>query len=118
MNTRSAREYTMFPPAELLRNWREQRPSNYGDLDEDWPASDFIVFRSSWLVGLCFKLYILHIVPHEPSFRNCSVVSICADLTLVPATLHAGGLQKVNMKENNLWLQSMLQWNNCFHLNN
>jgi hypothetical protein len=33
MNTRSAREYTMFAPAQLLRNWREQRPSNKGDLD-------------------------------------------------------------------------------------
>jgi hypothetical protein len=33
MNTRSAREYTMFAPAQLLRNWREQRPSNQGDLD-------------------------------------------------------------------------------------
>jgi hypothetical protein len=29
----SAREYTMFTPAQLLRNWREQRPSNNGDLD-------------------------------------------------------------------------------------
>jgi hypothetical protein len=33
MNTRSAREYTMFAPAQLLRNWRDQRPSNQGVLD-------------------------------------------------------------------------------------
>jgi hypothetical protein len=32
MNARSAREHTMFAPAQLLRNWREQRPSNKGDL--------------------------------------------------------------------------------------
>jgi hypothetical protein len=32
MNTRSAREYTMFAPAPILRNWLEQRPSNMGDL--------------------------------------------------------------------------------------
>jgi hypothetical protein len=28
-----AREYTMFAPAQLLRNWSEQRPSNKDDLD-------------------------------------------------------------------------------------
>jgi hypothetical protein len=33
MNTRSAREYTMFVPAHLLRNWRERRSSNQSDLD-------------------------------------------------------------------------------------
>jgi hypothetical protein len=33
MNTHSAREYTMFASAQFLRNWREQRPSNKGDLD-------------------------------------------------------------------------------------
>jgi hypothetical protein len=57
MNTRSAREYVMFAPEQLLRNWREQRPNNHGDLDLSvmgggggWksplhgggPASDFI----------------------------------------------------------------------------
>jgi hypothetical protein len=54
MNTRFAREYTMFAPAQLLRNWGEQLPSNQGDLDSSvmgrlgesitWggPASDFI----------------------------------------------------------------------------
>jgi hypothetical protein len=31
--TRSTRDYTMFAPAQVLRNWREQRPSNKGDLD-------------------------------------------------------------------------------------
>jgi hypothetical protein len=33
MNTRSAREYTMFAPAQLLRNWYEQWPNIKGDLD-------------------------------------------------------------------------------------
>jgi hypothetical protein len=33
MNTRSARVYNMFASVQLLRNWREQRPSNQGDLD-------------------------------------------------------------------------------------
>jgi hypothetical protein len=33
MNTRSARERNMFAPTLLSRNWREQRPSNKGDLE-------------------------------------------------------------------------------------
>jgi hypothetical protein len=33
MNTRSIREHNMFVPTRLLRSWREQRPSNKGDLD-------------------------------------------------------------------------------------
>jgi hypothetical protein len=33
MNTRSARQYTMFAPAQRLRNWHEQRPSNLGNYD-------------------------------------------------------------------------------------
>jgi hypothetical protein len=33
MNTRSAREYVMFASAQLLSNWRDQRPSNQDDLD-------------------------------------------------------------------------------------
>jgi hypothetical protein len=31
--THSAREYTMFEPTQLLRNWCEQRPSNHSDPD-------------------------------------------------------------------------------------
>jgi hypothetical protein len=31
MSTNFAREYTVFAPAQLLCNWREQRPSNQGD---------------------------------------------------------------------------------------
>jgi hypothetical protein len=49
----SAREYTMFTPTQLLRNWRKQRPSNQGDIELSvggWksllhgnePASDLI----------------------------------------------------------------------------
>jgi hypothetical protein len=33
MNTRSVREHSMLVLEQLLRNWREQRPSNQGDLD-------------------------------------------------------------------------------------
>jgi hypothetical protein len=33
MNTRSAREYALFAHTQLLRNWREHRPSSKGDLD-------------------------------------------------------------------------------------
>jgi hypothetical protein len=32
MNTLSACWYAVFAPARLLRNWREQRPSNQDDL--------------------------------------------------------------------------------------
>jgi hypothetical protein len=32
-NKHSAREYKKFAPAQLLHNWREQRPSNQADLD-------------------------------------------------------------------------------------
>jgi hypothetical protein len=34
-NIRSAREYSTFAAAQLLRNLREVRPSSHGDLDED-----------------------------------------------------------------------------------
>jgi hypothetical protein len=33
MNKRSAHEYMMSTPAQLLRSWHEQRPGNYGGLD-------------------------------------------------------------------------------------
>jgi hypothetical protein len=76
MNTRSAREYAMLSPAQLLRNWREQRPSNQGDLDSSvtgggsvnllhagGPASYFIFVPLYVIViGLCFKWYILYIM--------------------------------------------------------
>jgi hypothetical protein len=50
MNTRSTLEYTMFAPAQLLRNLREQRLSHKGEGGGGWeillhgggPASDFI----------------------------------------------------------------------------
>jgi hypothetical protein len=62
MNTWSAREYTMFAPAQLLRNWHEQRLRSQGDLDSvsqgrfgesitrGGPASDFILYRSTLLL--------------------------------------------------------------------
>jgi hypothetical protein len=70
MNTRSAREYTMFAPAKLFRKWREQRPSNRGDLDPErhgggWDgggsASGFIfVPYYVTVVGLRFKWHTLY----------------------------------------------------------
>lgn len=30
--TLSTREYAMFAPAQVLRKWREQRPSNQGEV--------------------------------------------------------------------------------------
>jgi hypothetical protein len=74
INTRSAREYTMFSPTQFLCKWREQRPSNLGDLDSrvtgevatvllhgSGPTFDFIWHRSTWLLlGLLFKWYTLY----------------------------------------------------------
>jgi hypothetical protein len=40
MNALSAREYTMFVPAQLQRNWREQRPSNKEGLDSSVTRED------------------------------------------------------------------------------
>jgi hypothetical protein len=65
MNTRSAREYTMLAPAQILRNLRDQRPSNQGDLDSSvtgevggGPTSDFIFVPFHMIVvGLNFKWY-------------------------------------------------------------
>jgi hypothetical protein len=42
MNTRS-REYTLFAPTQLLRNWCEQRPSNQGDLDSNATGVDLLL---------------------------------------------------------------------------
>jgi hypothetical protein len=46
MNTRSAREYNMFAPAQILRNRLEQRPSNKGDLDSSFMGKDGRVYYS------------------------------------------------------------------------
>jgi hypothetical protein len=68
MKTRSAQEYTMFPHAQVLRNWRQQRPSNKGELDSSvtgevgrvyYTGVDLLLvsflYRSTWL--LRFKWY-------------------------------------------------------------
>jgi hypothetical protein len=57
MNTRSAREYTMFAPAQLLRNWREQRPSNNGDLDSRVAGEIGIVYYTGVDLLLVSFLY-------------------------------------------------------------
>jgi hypothetical protein len=70
MHTRSSREYAMFEPAQLWRNWREQRPSNQGYLHANvtWEIGRFgvgyrcyLIFlsQSVIVIGLRFKWYIL-----------------------------------------------------------
>jgi hypothetical protein len=85
MNTRSASEYTMFAPAQLLCDWREQRPSNQGDVDSgvtgevrrDYYAGGGSDSNSSFImqyvivVGLNFKWHILKI---NNKIRNCQVL--------------------------------------------
>jgi len=44
MNACSAHEYTMFAPAQLLRIWCEQRPSNEDDLDSSVMGEVVLVF--------------------------------------------------------------------------
>jgi hypothetical protein len=62
LNTRSARGYSMFAPAQISRNCSERRPSNQGDTDSvvteeagkvcytgvDHPVISFLN-RSTWL---------------------------------------------------------------------
>jgi hypothetical protein len=75
MNTRSAREYTVFASAQLLRNWREQRPSSQGDVNSSvtgeagrayllhrgGPSSDIIfVPENVIVVWLRFQWYTLY----------------------------------------------------------
>jgi hypothetical protein len=68
MNTYSTRVYIMSAPAQLLRNWDEQWPSNHGDLDFGVTerlgdllhgfqyASDLIsILQYMIAFGLCFK---------------------------------------------------------------
>jgi hypothetical protein len=60
MNTRSACEYTMFAPAQRLRNWLDQRPSNQGDLDSSVTGEDARVLHGGGPASdLIFVLYIL-----------------------------------------------------------
>jgi hypothetical protein len=76
MNTHSAREYTMFSPAQILRTWCKHRPIKQDILDSNvmwqgWeslphgggrPASDFsFVLKCVIVVGLRFKWYTLYI---------------------------------------------------------
>jgi hypothetical protein len=69
VNTRSSRAYTLFVPAQLLRNWHEQRPSNQGYLDSSvtgkvgrvyYTGVDLILisfsYRSTWLFLLDWVL--------------------------------------------------------------
>jgi hypothetical protein len=76
MNTRHAREYTMFAPTQPLCCWREQRPSNQADLDSCVTGEDGTVcytglalllisflYRSTWLFSGCVLMVHLYTVP-------------------------------------------------------
>jgi beta-galactosidase GanA len=39
---KQVREYTMFESAQVLLNWREQRPSNEDDLDSSVTGTDLL----------------------------------------------------------------------------
>jgi hypothetical protein len=63
-HTHSARKFTMFAHAQLLRNWREQRPSNQGDLDSSATVKVSRVYYTGG-GGTCF------------GFHFCTVVRDC-----------------------------------------
>jgi hypothetical protein len=47
----------MFTPVQLLRNWREQRPSNKSDFDSNVTVNLFLIsflYRGTWLLVGCF----------------------------------------------------------------
>jgi hypothetical protein len=68
MNTRSAPEYTTFTRSHLLRNWRDQRPSNKGDLESCVTAEGERIYYTALdqLVISCFY----RSVPVLLSFAN------------------------------------------------
>jgi hypothetical protein len=67
MNTHSAREFTMVTPAQLLRNWRKQRPINHTDLHSSVAGLDgrgmglllisFLYRSTSMLFGWVLSMY-------------------------------------------------------------
>jgi hypothetical protein len=57
MSTFSAREYTLFTPTQILRNWREQRPSNQSDLDSNIIGKFGLVYYAGMNQHLTSRLY-------------------------------------------------------------
>jgi hypothetical protein len=51
---RIAREYSMFVPAQLLRIWREQRPSNQGELEYHGVGWESLLHGDGLASGLIF----------------------------------------------------------------
>jgi hypothetical protein len=83
MKTRSAREYTMLAPAQSLRSWYDQWPSNQGDLDSvsrrrmgesktrDGAASDSVFVPNYVIVvGLLSKWYTLYVSIFATSYTE------------------------------------------------
>jgi hypothetical protein len=62
MNTRCARGYNILAPAQPLRSWREQRPSNHGEIDSSVTGEVGRVYYWRWT---CFW------------FHFCTVVRYC-----------------------------------------
>jgi hypothetical protein len=70
MNKLPASEYTTFVSAQLLRNWREQRPSNKGNLDSRITVKIGTIYYTevglllisffTVVLGLLFKWYALY----------------------------------------------------------
>jgi hypothetical protein len=56
MNTRSARENTMFAPAQLLCNWREKRPNKEGNFDSSATGEVGRVYYTGADLPLIFRL--------------------------------------------------------------
>jgi hypothetical protein len=48
MNAPSAREKTMFGHEQFLRNWRQQRPSNQGEIDSSIRLEVGIIYYTGW----------------------------------------------------------------------
>jgi hypothetical protein len=48
MNAPSAREKTMFGHEQFLRNWRQQRPSNQGEIDSSIRLEVVIIYYTGW----------------------------------------------------------------------
>jgi hypothetical protein len=93
-HTHSTREYTIFAPAQLLRNWREQRPSNQDDLDSvsrgrlgesitrGWTSFWFHVFHRTCFYRVVFK--VVHLVVGEECNDEAHHYATFSSLMVLP----------------------------------
>jgi hypothetical protein len=75
MNTISAREYTVFTPVQLLRNWCEQRPSKQSGLDSSVMKEVGIVCYMVDGGGYRFHFctIVAHVIVFGLHFKWCTV---------------------------------------------